>query len=218
MSMDEKIKKRFTDLAEFATNIEQNARLLEKTVTLHVNMGDFEEWATSVLGLLQSVFGENSPYYKGFLTARQKCDGYLSQFLVCRGSFQAAYEDYSGGYITGVEKTISGEVLGDLVALAKEALHEGNKDAAAVLAGAALEDSLKRYASQNGLTVSGKNMSEVVSALKSKGLVQGGQKTLLDDMPKLRDYAMHAEWDKLTPESVASIIGFVEQFLLSHFS
>jgi hypothetical protein len=60
-------------------------------------------------------------------------------------------------------------------------------------------------------------MQEVVSALKSKSLVGGTQKTLLDAMPKLRDYSMHANWDKLEPEDVSSIIGFVEQFLLSHF-
>jgi hypothetical protein len=28
---------------------------------------------------------------------------------------------------------------------------------------------------------------------------------------------MHANWEKLTPADVGSIIGFVEQFLLSHF-
>jgi len=37
-------------------------------------------------------------------------------------------------------------------------------------------------------------------------------------MPKLRDYAMHANWAKLSSADVGSIIGFVEQFLLAHFS
>jgi hypothetical protein len=117
-----------------------------------------------------------------------------------------------------VEKSLSGEVLGDFVALAKVALQEGHKDVAAVLASAALEDALKRYAKQNNLEVNDRVMQDVVSALKSKGLVGGAQKTLLDTMPKLRDYAMHANWDKLTPEDVSSIIGFVEQFLLTHFT
>ncbi len=29
---------------------------------------------------------------------------------------------------------------------------------------------------------------------------------------------MHAEWEKLTEPEVSSVIGFVEQFLLSEFS
>jgi hypothetical protein len=61
-------------------------------------------------------------------------------------------------------------------------------------------------------------MQEVVSAIKANGLVKGAQKTLLDSMSKIRDYAMHANWDKITIQDVGSVIGFVEQFLLSHFS
>ena len=57
-----------------------------------------------------------------------------------------------------------------------------------------------------------------MAAIKSKGLVTGAQKTLLDAMPKIRDYAMHANWQKITPEDVNSVIGFVEQFLVSRFS
>jgi hypothetical protein len=125
--------------------------------------------------------------------------------------------DYEKGLFMQVEKAISGEVLGGFVELAKIALSEGHKDVAAVLASAALEDALKRFAKQNGLEVGDRVMQDVVAALKSKGLVGGAQKTLLDAMPKIRDYAMHANWDKLSPEDVNSMIGFVEQFLLTHF-
>ena len=82
---------------------------------------------------------------------------------------------------------------------------------------AALEDALKRYARAEGLSVDDKDMQSVVGALKSKGLVGGFQKTLLDTMPKIRDYAMHANWDKINETDVGSVIGFVEQFLISKF-
>ena len=61
-------------------------------------------------------------------------------------------------------------------------------------------------------------MQDVVNPLKSAGLVGGAQKTLLDAMPKLRNFALHVQWDKLTEPDVNSIIGFVEQFLLNKFS
>jgi hypothetical protein len=113
---------------------------------------------------------------------------------------------------------VSGEVFGDFVALAKQALSEGNKDVAAVLACAALEDALKRFALANDLLVSDKSMQDVVNALKGSGLVGGAQKSLLDNMPKIRNSAMHADWDKLSEPVVNSVIGFVEQFLLTKFS
>ena len=88
----------------------------------------------------------------------------------------------------------------------------------AVFASAALEDSLKRYALVNGLNVDNKQMTEVINALKSKGLVSGAQKSLLDAMPKIRNYALHADWEKISEPDVNSIIGYVEQFLLSKFT
>lgn len=101
--------------------------------------------------------------------------------------------------------------------MAKAALAEDGKDAAAVLACAALEDALKRFAVLNELQVGEKSMQEVVAALKAKGLVSGAQKSILDVMPRIRDYAMHANWEKLTVQDVGSVIGFTEQLLLQHF-
>jgi hypothetical protein len=82
----------------------------------------------------------------------------------------------------------------------------------------ALEDTLKKFASLNGITITDESMTEVVNALKSKSLVSGAQKSLLDTMPKIRNFAMHAKWEKISEPDVSSVIGFVEQFLLSNFS
>src|SRR5690606_14661403 len=117
---------------------------------------------------------------------------------VLQGIFQSAREDFEGGYIFDVDLRVSGEVFGDFVAMAKQALSDGYKDVAAVLACAALEDALKRFAQAKGLSVDDSTMSEVVNALKSKGLVSGAQKSLLDTMPKIRNFAMHGNWDKIS--------------------
>ena len=61
-------------------------------------------------------------------------------------------------------------------------------------------------------------MSEIINALKSKRLVSGAQKSLLEAMPKIRNAALHADWEKISEPEVNSVIGFVEQFLLQNFS
>ena len=132
--------------------------------------------------------------------------------------FLSAKEAFEGGYVFDVERSISGEILGDFVLLAKQALDNDHKDVAAVLASAALEDALKRYAKIHGLQVEDAAMSRVIGALKSRKLVSGARTSLLDVMPKLRNYALHAEWEKITEPDVNSIIGFVEQFLITEFS
>ena len=141
----------------------------------------------------------------------------MDKFEEARGIFEGAFREYEAGFFPSLSATISGELFGDFVKLAKRCLSEGHKDPAAVVASAALEDVLKRYATLQGLDVKDKSMQDVVGALKSKGLVGGAQKSLLDIMPKIRDYAMHANWEKIRAEDVSSIIAFVEQFLISHF-
>ncbi len=84
------------------------------------------------------------------------------------------------------------------------------------LARAALEDTLQRHARTEGGDADDKvDMTTVVNALKIKGLASGSQKTLLDAMPKIRNYAMHADWGKIKLEDVRSVAGFVEEFRLA---
>lgn len=184
----------------------------------YVADGDWRRWATSAQSLIRAVYGEASPQYENFVEAYSACTGGEQGVLTLRGLFLAARDDFDGGYVFNVDLRVSGEVFGNFIALAKQAMAESHKDVAAVLACAALEDALKRFANANGLAVDDSTMQEVVNALKSKGLVSGAQKTLLDSMPKIRNIAMHADWTKLTEPEVNSVIGFVEQFLLTKFS
>jgi len=184
----------------------------------NVATGDWKRWGTSAQSLILAVYGETSPHYQNFLQAFKKCSGYDYDVHALRGIFLAAKDDFDGGYVFNVDLRVSGEVFGDFVALAKQALSEGHKDVAAVLGCAALEDALKRFAIANGLAVEGRTMQEVVNQLKASGLVSGAQKTLLESMPKLRNYALHADWSKLSEPDVSSVIDFVEHFLLSKFS
>jgi len=180
--------------------------------------GGWYQWATSAQNLILAVFGRQSPHYVNFSKAYEKCGGSETGVGTLHGIFQSAKDDFLGGYVFDLDLRISGEVFGDFVVLARQSLSEGHKDVAAVLACAALEDALKKYASNKDLDVSDKTMSEVVKALKAEGLVAGAQKSLLDAMPRIRNMAMHAEWQKISEPDVSSVIGFVEQFLLSKFS
>lgn len=184
----------------------------------YVPDGQWQKWATSAQNLIRAVFGEPSPHYQNFVKAYEACGGADHSVRTLNALFLSAKEDFEGGYVFDVELRVSGEVFGDFIALARKSLTEGHKDVAAVLACAALEDALKRFADANGLAVGDKTMQEVVNALKSSGLVAGAQKTLLDAMPRIRNLAMHADWDKIAEPDVSSVLGFVEQFLLSKFS
>ncbi len=184
----------------------------------NVPAADWKRWATSAQSLIRAVCGEDSPHYQNFVKSFKDCGDYDYQVMELRGILLSAQDDFNGGYVFNVELRVSGEVFGDFVALAKQSLSEGHKDVAAVLACAALEDALKRFAASNGIDTHGRTMQEVVNSLKGKGLVAGAQKSLLDTMPKIRNHALHADWNKLSDIDVSGVIGFVEQFLLSKYT
>ena len=217
--MDDVFARRFNELEVMRTQIPWMP-LDAFSGTAFVPNGAWQGWATSVQSLIRAVFGEKSEQYANFTKALLRCgsEGIEPKVKALFFLFYSAKQDFEGGYVFNVELRVSGEVFGDFVCLAQRALDEGHKDVAAVLACAALEDALKRYATTNDLDVDGKTMADVVNALKSAGLVAGAQKALLDRMPTIRNYALHANWEKISEPDVGSVIGFVEQFLLKNFS
>ena len=213
--MNEAFKRRFAELSEAHTKFSFRDN---GTRVMYVPPGQWEGWATSAESLIRAVYGQYAPHYVNFRTAYSDCKGRETEINTLRSLFASAKEDFQGGYVFNVEMRISGEIFGDFVALARQSLSEGQKDVAAVLACAALEDAIKRLAQSGGLSTDGKTMADIVNALKSAGLVAGAQKSLLDAMPRIRNMAMHAEWSKLTEPDVSSVLGYVEQLLLSKFS
>jgi hypothetical protein len=206
MDLEEKVKVRFIKLEELSARIP--FPLTSETVP------DWSRWTTSVMNLLEGLFGIDSVYFKRFSdTARD-----YHAIKEAKGIFTAAKRDFEEGYAFSLRNVTTGEIFGDFINLAKECLGENYKDVAAVLACAALEDALKRFARENGFDVDKKVMQEVINALKSKGLIKGAQKSLLEAMPKIRDYAMHADWHKIKSEDVSGVIGFTERFIIEHFS
>ena len=214
-TIPEQIAKRFDELA-----VQANGIRVVGNDSRYADSQTFYTWVSSALNIIQAVFGKDSPHFVRLDAEISRVqNNYVPerQLQACRGIFLGAKSDVDGGYLFNVQTSFTGEIFGDIVATAKAALDEGQHTVASVLACAALEDALKRLATVNGLVVEDKTMGEVINALKAKGLVSGAQKALLSAMPKIRNHAMHAEWEKLTPQDAGSVIGYVEQFLLAHF-
>jgi hypothetical protein len=119
--------------------------------------------------------------------------------------------------IRSIQSEAKSDVLSDFVALSKELIEEGRIDVASVLSCAALEDTLKKYAELNGLEVSNKDMSEVISALRGTSLISGTEIKLLQSYNQLRNRSFHAQWDKIDSISVKSLLSFIEEFLIKKF-
>ena len=81
-----------------------------------------------------------------------------------------------------------------------------------------MEDALKRYAEMNGLDCDDEEMSDVVNALKAKGLVQGAQGKVLQSFVAVTNKVLDAQWDRIDGGEVHAVIGFLQTFLTDRFS
>jgi hypothetical protein len=125
-----------------------------------------------------------------------------------------------GGLVESFQKTITGEVLTDFLQLAREVLQEegdNSKNIASVLAASLFEDTSRRLAINNGIPHIAR-LQDVLIELKNKEILQGTQIGIANSYLNFRNNAMHAQWDKIERESIASVLGFVEQVLIRYFA
>lgn len=180
--------------------------------------------AAQLLTLLQNLYGEDDVRINALLKYKNErfdpspwndfsVTYFRAQLL---GLAKGIKIDIENGLIFNLKKQIIGEIVADFITLAKKSSEEDIKDVAAVLGSAALEDSLKRYAELNGLIVDDKDMSEVINALKSKGLLKGPQATVVTSYVTTRNKAFHAEFEKIEMPEVKGLIAFTEEFILKN--
>ncbi|MCD4782236.1 MAG: hypothetical protein K8T10_00245 [Candidatus Eremiobacteraeota bacterium] len=199
--------------------------LLNKLKVGQVNRAKIDGCFLGTLTIIQSLYGENSLQVKVLFEAKETSNAYhhiLEKLNSLGGSINGTLinirEELDADLIRSISTEAAGLVIGDLVALAKEELKAGYSSVAAVLASAALEDALKRKAEELGGNVENKTLSSVINLLKSESFFKGAQGPIVSSFIKLRNAAMHADWDKIQDSDVSSLIGFLEPFLLKHFS
>ncbi|MFQ5957293.1 MAG: DUF4145 domain-containing protein, partial [Candidatus Brocadiales bacterium] len=197
MKLQPIILKRFKELEEKIEEVEQT----RYTGHLHdgVSRNIFEEWANSVLNLLQRVFREESVHFKNFTLVYDRSAGWLAEeFDGCKGIFRAAKSDYEGGYLFKIESLVSAEVIDDVLEQAQHLLDNGYKDPACVIAGVALETTLKKLCDKHSLP-KGK-LDKMNADLAKAGIYNVGMLKQITAWADRRNNAAHGNWDTYTKE------------------
>jgi hypothetical protein len=113
-----------------------------------------------------------------------------------------------------------GEILGDFISLAREALAGGSasEKVGAVLVTAALEETLKQLGDEKGLDVYNRDMRGVIQKLKDGGVLSGAQPSVATGYVKFRDNAFHGQFEQIERPTIESAAAFVEGLLTSRMS
>jgi hypothetical protein len=106
LKIDPLILKRFEELEVKAAEVEATKAPIRMMTVYLISGSKFQEWATSVMNILQRVFGEKSIHYKNFSSVYASFRGYHDTFENCYGIFLASKGDFVGGYLFNLKGRI----------------------------------------------------------------------------------------------------------------
>jgi hypothetical protein len=178
---------------------------------------------------MQALYGPNSSQEKDLRTYIEGAHGRGSPgnelilttcIQIIRGALISIKAELEAGFVGSLRATLTGEVLTDLIKLARATLTEKGEDAknvASVLTAAAFEDTLRKLGDLKGLGEPEKLM-DLLTALKDAGVLQGAEVGIAQSYLNFRNRALHAKWDEVDRPSVESALTFTQQIILKHLS
>ncbi len=133
------------------------------------------------------------------------------------GIIKAVEHDVKSGMLTNFRSLIQAEIFSDFLEMAEHLLGEGYKDAAAVLLGAVLEDSLRKIADANGMDVVGHTgkpltIDPLNVSLSKKGVYGPLVQKQITSWANLRNDAAHGHFSKYDAAQVQQMLLFVQKF------
>jgi len=139
---------------------------------------------------------------------------------VCAGVLSNLKQEIDSGLLGSIETRVTGDVLSDLIKLARTALEEGGdgaRNVGAVLTAAAYEDTLRRLTRKTGIPENEK-LADLITDLKDAHVLVGPEVGVAQSYLNFRNRALHAQWDGLDRTVVNTALAFIEQLLIKHFA
>jgi len=177
---------------------------------------------TLSVSVIERITGKRSSYMeeiKRSLAERPPTNTVNARIAI--GVVRALKDDLSAGYIKTLEDLIYGEVFSDLLETASYLLEEGYKDPAAVIAGGALEEHLRKLCKSADIeleitTTSGirnKKADQMNSDLARSSVYSRLDQKNVTAWLDLRNKAAHALYTEYTKEQVNLMITGVRDFI-----
>ena len=193
-------------------HIEKGKTVLATGDQSNVETGPYSEWRAQSLAFLSGLLGKEHPYI--IALAETATDTWKSSTQGGIGILTAVREDAQDGMLVDVHTQITGAVFADFMEMAQHLYEEGFLIPAASLAGAVLEDGLRRLAAANGVTVRSKDDAgslnqRLAEANVYERLEQKRVQTAID----VRNRADHGEFDKVEDADVRHQMLTIETFL-----
>lgn len=220
MSLDKKILARFEDLVKKGLEIKA---LSEPYGDWQSKKQAFMGWSVSCKHLIAKVFGSASAHVIQFESQFKDApffdDEYEGTDLTgCLGVLQGALDDFKHEMLFNTRTAIEAEVFDDFLEQAQALFKGGYHQAAAVVAGAVLEDALRKICVAQNLAISDKaTINPLNDELAKLGVYNMGWKKRIIALADTRNLAAHGKWDELNADDVKRMLRDIEDFMRREF-
>ena len=219
--MDNAFKRAFAELTEQAATIEASKRNEYNSFIgsnqLQVDCNALLNWKTRAKSLLVKACGDNSQHFLQFVDSESSMNSTSFENLQrMRSVFDAAKQDFEAGYLASAHDLIRAEVFGSELEQASELLRANYPLAAAVIAGAVLETTIRGLCNRNQLATG--KLDKMNADLAKAGIYSGLVQKRVTYLANIRNSAAHGNTAEFNLYDVTAMIGEVEQFVASHLS
>jgi hypothetical protein len=180
---------------------------------------DYYRFRTAALNLIRRSCGEDSDHYRELKRLADAKDTSTNAhysllcFQNCFGVLEAAQRDFEAGLLFDMRALITAEILGDFIEQAETLLDAGYHVPAASLAGAVLEDTLRKLCERGGIPIPSSTKIDRLNADLARAkvydkLIQKRITAIAD----IRNNADHAHFDKFSKEDVEDMVKWIRRF------
>lgn len=221
MSLDQAIQSKFQLLLKEGEAILRGHGWPSDDNYRHPDQVDYVRFRTEALNLVRRVCGPDSDHY---LELRRLADDKNSAFNSyyfrdCFAVLQAASRDMEHGLLADVRVLVAAEVLDDFIEQAEYLLRGGYHVASASLAGAVLEDTLRKLAEKHGLVVPERTKLDSLNAdLAKSGAYNKLVQKSITAYSDIRNNADHGHFEQFKKEDVEAMVNWVRRFVTEQLS
>lgn len=177
---------------------------------------DYIRFRTEALNLIRRTCGENSDHYRTLLQIAESKESANNSYYMwaCLGAVEAARNDFARGLLFDIRSLVSAEVIGDFLEQAEYLCEEGYHHSSVSLAGAVLEDVLRRLCEARGILVPDRTKVDRLNAeLAKAGVYEKLVQKRITAIADLRNNADHGHFDKVPLEEARDMVKWVRRFV-----
>ena len=181
----------------------------------------YRRFRTEALNLVRVTCGSQSDHYQELCRIAEGKDSATNSYFFkdCLGVLQAAKRDLDDGLLFDLRALVAAEVLGDFIDQAEVLLEAGYDGAAVSVAGAVLEDALRKLCAAHNLSVPEKTTIAGLNAeLARIGVYEKLVFKRIIALADLRNDADHGHFDKVSKDDARDMVRYVRRFCTDHLA